>query len=262
MAVTKTKYQESAIVNLWNGQGLTKDEENWRDSAERAIALLKRNGVTGTAVCVGGKHTQITGKWLEYKRMFMTQSRVTGTSQSKVDIVIGNHRISLKNGKKTGIMSSMVEETMAAFYSTNEHLKGRDSELEIMFKKMRRNMFTDPGLNQTQSLKVNCPIALDRQEHNKACTKKLNQILNEKPDIKHSLIFEGLTGQKKFGIENAATHILHLDDGHDTFNEINTEYIANLNVLIEQKFKSESEKKRGRKTGRYHLKHVFLIGLP
>jgi hypothetical protein len=256
MARTQTRYLESAIVNLWNSKILSSQEEKWRESVERAVKLLKCNGISGKAILTGDSHTPITNKWLDYKRKFKTQSRIAKTSQSKVDILIGNSRISLKIGKYSGIMSSMKEEALAAFYCTS----GNSLELEEILKSMRRDIYTKEGTH-TQALKNGCLEAILRKNHNKEQTKKINNILNNNLKLKRKLIFEGLTGLEKFGSENSATHILHLDK-EDSFSRINTEYIENLDVIVEQKFKSESEKIKGERTGRYHLKHVFMIALP
>lgn len=182
---------EITIVDLWNGD--TPKYTKLVEGASIAVEYLKSQGVEGKAIHTGDGSAKITSDWKKWGGSNATP---------KTDFTIGNHKISLKKTGGSQLMSAKKGEASATCHAAIDSISMDSSEIVYKMEQYL-NKFIDGknALNITQQKKAGVVTddILDATKMHKEFTKYLKKMMNDRPDLKQAMVFEAMTGNRKFG---------------------------------------------------------------
>lgn len=258
---------EIGIVDAWNGVknwSVKIDKKITREACERIVETLKKQGVTGKAERLGSDTIEVTKEWSKF---WAPESVPASTKTPKTDIIIGKHKISLKAGEGSRLMSGSRNESRATLYAAlsktpklQETLK---EKLITSFEELvPSNITTGPVSNVLKA--GTDEILLKANEINKKVSSVLTEVFNNNVNFSLAFIREAMSGEVKFGgNDGTATHILTVDWNGDvlSFSPINDSYVKSVRKHVQPavSFKSHSRKAKKVKTGNYSYWSVVAL---
>jgi len=271
---SKGKYYEVVLENAWNCK--QEGKKSCKGTAQVPISVghnmvksLEAMGVKGgVASGMGGVTHEVTEFWKKY----FEGGKVPGaTKTSKTDVMIGKRRYSMKMGGAQ-LMSGAKEESTATFFAAankaNKSIKGSlTSQIEAEIKGLADSSVADVK-GTIGALKVSKKDkAINKAEKaHKALMETLRGIFNNDTGFAVAFVHEAMSGDTKFGSTSPARakYILSTnEDGtkigvYDIDDAAFCAKIAN-EVRVQVRFKSESEKSKGKKTGYYRYWSVVAL---
>ena len=199
---------ELSIVQAWKGEPLSRPDQE--ETAMQVVEFLKSQGIkrTGNAKHMGSAKGKLSSSWKKYG----------GTSSvPKTDIIIEGRKISLKKSGPSQLMSGMVGEARATFYSVAEK-QGIDistiaNKIEDYFNTMIKKGTSPVGVRATKKTGGKAKgLILDAEKHHKIFTAFLKGLLEKDSSLRNALIQEAMSGDIKFGRGEAAAEYLLVYD--------------------------------------------------
>lgn len=286
---TAEKYEVAIIMGIFDAQGKTKISTEDLESAQLssdevaevngnkqmknsgkkiAKTILKqaniRNPNKVNPVHAGRNPYPLTQFWKEHGG---------SNNTPKCDFVLqngSNFKISLKMGPGQ-LMSGGKGESLATFYaaldmSQRARQTKKMKQLEDLIQQfVERSLTKTPGTVKDLLNKKDKTISAADKLHKKAQS-LLQEVFNDDEEFKIAFVKEAMGGKYKFGPESlaAATHVLvATQDGNvDGFNLIDKDEYAKKvadQIRLFVRFKSQSQKIKGKKTGHYNYWSVINL---
>jgi hypothetical protein len=182
---------EMAIIALWNGDN--PPYPKLLEGAQYAVDFLRNQGVKGVGVHMGDGVSKLTDDWKRW-------GASNGTP--KTDFYIGKYRISLKKQGGSQLMSATKGEATATCYAAIE-ASGMSSSPIVgeMEKYLDKFIKGKNPLNITQQKKTGTAgqDVIDADKMHKDFQKSIRKLFNSDPNFKNAMVFEAMTGDRKFG---------------------------------------------------------------
>jgi len=199
---------ELSIVQAWKGTPLSRPDQE--ETAMQVVEFLKGQGFkrTGNAKHMGRAKGKLSSSWKKYG----------GTSTTpKTDLIIEGKKISLKKSGASQLMSGMVGESRATFYSVADKL-GIDisvlaNKMEDSFNTMIKRVTSPTTVTATRKLGGEAKgLILWGDKQHAMFTKLLTGMFEKDSNFKNAIIQEAMSGKLKFGGgEGAADYLLVFD---------------------------------------------------
>ena len=273
---------ESALVKAWY-------EINKKEMPEDAIPLVDANKLSINSNMVSkakkiikdlglqdGNSAYQTGRGAGKLTSFWARFGATNTTP-KTDVILGDKKISVKVGSSQ-LMSGGPFESKATFYAALKNTSTLINSPEVeniltLFDEFFGKLITS-GYTTSGGVEVNLKSNTDEilkaaNEVHKQMQNELQILFNSDEFFKISFAQEAMSGYEKFGINSpsSADYILsankELTKGniHLTTDSSYVAVVANKMKLV-IRFKSTSEKLKGKKTGRYRYWSVLSLVIP
>jgi len=199
---------ELSIIQAWKGEPLSRPDQE--ETAMQVVEFLKGQGFkrTGNAKHMGRAKGKLSSSWKKYG----------GTNTTpKTDIIIEGKRISLKKSGPSQLMSGMVGESRATFYSVADKL-GIDvstlaNKMEDSFNTMIKRATSPTTVKATREFGGEAKgLILWGDKQHAVFTKFLTEMFKKDTVLKNAIIQEAMSGKLKFGGGEAAADYLLVFD--------------------------------------------------
>ncbi len=260
-ARSRGEQMEHSIVTAINGK-----EEAMPDitmgAGKKVADALK---LSGSASVLGADQIEVTSEWSKYWPGGKVPS---STKTPKTDIKVVKQKISLKTGSAAQLMSGGKNESVATFYAALA--KGSDSKDPIL--KKIESAINDLAASSVAAGKLakeikkgEDPAVMRANAAHKILQDDIRNLFTGNKEFAYNFCFEAMAGQVKFGgNDGTCSHFLTCDfEGNDAhlIPVTNKGYVTKIASRVKPtvRFKSTSEKSKGKKTGRY--RYWSVVGL-
>jgi hypothetical protein len=272
-AASKGEDYEVVIVNAWNckqeGKKTCKGTSAVPVSVGHEIikALESYGFKGGNASRLGDAAIEVTTSWSQY---FDGGSVPSGTKTPKTDVMIGKHRCSVKMGVGQ-LMSAAKSESTATFYAAANKTKGGKESLaaqvEKEIKALANNTLASKKGEIGPQIKAGKDKLIARAE---AAHKQLMATLREAfandAAFASAFVHEAMSGDVKFG-SNSPARAKWILSTNSTGTQVklhdidDAAYCASVakKARVQVRFKTDSQKKGGKKTGYYRYWSVVSL---
>jgi len=271
-AETEGAVFEEIIVAAWNGKPEPKTKSIPPDAGKKIVKYLKSQNITGkSASKLATKGIDVTSDWSKF---WLPENVPPTTKTPKTDILIGDNRISLKMGAAQ-LMSGGPNESRATFYAAIRSIEksGQDINSEL-FKDIwsKISTLTKSGIAKG---KVEGELKKGKDEFLSQANKVNNEVkvlmqkaFSDNQDFRKAFVREAMTGEIKFSTKSTAyaEYVLSSDSAGDAphlYKATNEAFLSKVaqKTGVTVRFKSNSVKSKGTKTGEYRYWAVVALGV-
>ena len=271
-AETEGAVFEEIIVAAWNGKPEPKTKSIPPDAGKKIVKYLKSQNITGkSASKLATKGIDVTSDWSKF---WLPENVPPTTKTPKTDILIGDNRISLKMGAAQ-LMSGGPNESRATFYAAIRSIEksGQDINYEL-FKDIwsKISTLTKSGIAKG---KVEGELKKGKDEFLSQANKVNNEVkvlmqkaFSDNQDFRKAFVREAMTGEIKFSTKSTAyaEYVLSSDSAGDAphlYKATNEAFLSKVaqKTGVTVRFKSNSVKSKGTKTGEYRYWAVVALGV-
>jgi hypothetical protein len=224
-------------------------------SGKKVVTTLK---LSGLGKVLGADKITISSQWSKY---WPGGKVPASTKTPKTDIKIGKKKISLKTGKAAQLMSGGRNEATATFFAAIQNAKIEMtpvlSSIEEAIHNLSPASLADSSLKQEIKKGKDDVVMRANAAHKKLQT-ELRTVFTSNKEFAYQFAYEAMVGQVKFGgNDGTCSHFLTCtfdgDDAH-LIPVSDRSYISKIadRISVTVRFKSSSQKKAGKKTGKYH----------
>ena len=260
-ARSRGEQMEHSIVTAINGK-----EEKQPDitmGAGKKVADALKLG--GSANVLGADQIEVTSEWSQY----WPDGKVPASTKTpKTDIKVEKRKISLKTGSAAQLMSGGKNESVATFYAALAKSSTKKDPILKKIEEAINNLAASSvaaGKLAGEIKKGEDQAVMRANAAHKVLQDDIRNLFTGNKEFAYNFCFEAMAGQVKFGGNDGTcdyflTCNFEGDDAH-LIPVSNKGYVNKIASRVKPtvRFKTTSEKSKGKKTGRY--RYWSVVGL-